>query len=842
MKVSFGDINKRISRLGSPQSPSVMNMREARIYTNTATFCSSNATNSIKNWESLDENADTAFNIALDIFDEICANENDSTIRSMCSILCENVDKVRDQSQLANSLKYRFASMKRKPIVKVAKMHNDVSDKIKAALTIQPTKMASAGIAKVSQPQASSKSSEVADECYAELIEKNKLIIECDRILKNYSIISRRFNLDKIVSDISHDNDIYQTCFEIASYIDTYNQSFKNKYNSALETTVYLFDKHFLNYPKEKIVEAITDYFIFCGALKEDQINDVDEIKRISVMLEERDFSSIDWLTEPMTEPAIDQLKFDDDYGTLYGILSENDITKSLKKTIKDKKKELKKDKKEVKKIIKTAAKEGNPEEQKQEEIKNMVDDFKRDCMKNKDSKNNLISLKSLIIRIFSKSPYEITHELPSIFSLIRTVFILGSFTIHPVVGIVTLITNELLKIHYSRKQVEKIKKAYTDEIASTKTKIEKTKDDETKDKLQKYLDELKKDLEKIKQYENDLYTDDENDERMYSDTDYDDYDDDDFEFDDEDFGDLDFEEMAYIQCISDQMSTLSEALIYDTVDGIVCNNIFKFDNDSIDDITDFYITVPAILDKETLKEALISHRDTLRKSASNINDYIRIDCLNENILKLDKSPSSYNTATNAKDALYYLYCLNEIAKVKSNEYLVEMEFGNTIKLAINQLKKNAVKLSDKEKQLSNSIDVSANNVAKGMESALMTNNRESVIRGSIIPSASKCIKTAIIAGAAWAINPAVAVIGAIGAFACNRKLQKKERQLILDDIEIELKMCERYMRQAEDEGDMKKVRQIEIAQRNLQRQKQRITYKMVAVYNQPVVKADDND
>ena len=65
--------------------------------------------------------------------------------------------------------------------------------------------------------------------------------------------------------------------------------------------------------------------------------------------------------------------------------------------------------------------------------------------------------------------------------------------------------------------------------------------------------------------------------------------------------------------------------------------------------------------------------------------------------------------------------------------------------------------------------------------------------------------------------------------------MQKKERQLVLDDIDIELRMCERYMRLAEEKNDMKKIREIEKIQRNLIRQKQRIQYKMVTVYHQKV-------
>ena len=47
--------------------------------------------------------------------------------------------------------------------------------------------------------------------------------------------------------------------------------------------------------------------------------------------------------------------------------------------------------------------------------------------------------------------------------------------------------------------------------------------------------------------------------------------------------------------------------------------------------------------------------------------------------------------------------------------------------------------------------------------------------------------------------------------------------------------MCERYLKKAEEEDDMKKIRQLEIIQRNLQRQQQRIKYRMKIVYNQDV-------
>lgn len=830
MKITFSDINKRISRLESSPPRTLINVKEAQLYTRhngRDIFLSNNAFNSIENWESLDENTDVAFGKALDVFEELCLNAtSESMVRTACDILLEGISKVRNQTQLMNSLKNRFGRLQHKSTVGVEKAHSSVTSKIQDSIANIQNTLKNAGLA------GGAKTVNIAttNECFSQLQEKCAVIIECDRIVKNYATVSKRFNLDKIISNIRYDIDNYQACFEIASCIDTYNQSFKNRYNSALEIAAYVFDKHFMNYPKDKIVEAVTDYFLFTGSLKEDQVNDVKDVMKISVLFEQEDFSSLSWVDLEMPpEPIDNNVTVDiESYGTGYEFLSEND----LEKAVKAKKKEIKKDVKKTGKIIKKAAKEGNPEEHRDEEVKEMVAEFRASCLKNKDSKTNLPSLKSLITKLFAKNPYQIVYELPNLLSLIRVAFIITSGAIHPVLMVCTFIVDQLLKVHFSRKQLEKIVNAYKNEIDSVKSKIEKTKDTQTKENLEKYLEELNKDLTKIKDYERELYTEEENDERDYADYDFGDDDDFDFDFDDDEFN---FEEAAAIQIISSQIDALSEALIDDTVDGIVYNNIFKLDNDSIDAITDFSITVPVILEKDKLKDCLCSYRNELRESITDVKDYVRINCLNDNILKLETANNSYITTSTTKDAMHYLQCLNEIAKIKSDSYIMEMDFTNSIKLAIKQLKANAVKLKDKDKQISSSIDVAANNTAKSIENALMNGNREAVIKGSMIPSASKCIKAAIMAGVAWAVNPAVAVIGAIGAFACSKKLQKKERQLVLDDIEIELKMCERYLRQAEDEGDMKKVRQIEIIQRNLERQKQRIQYKMIVIYNQRV-------
>lgn len=815
MKITFEDINKRTRSLKDNFTSPSVNMMEAQIYTDKNVFCQNNAVNSIKYWESLGKTSNEAFDKALDIFDEICKNCNDSVIRTSCNILMEDISKVRNPTQLANSIKYKAARMKRKSIVKLDKAHSDVTEKInnaihkiKKAENISPNNSPapSSNVTPPSSNNTDSNSSGVASECYTDLYNKCLSIKECDRIVNNYNNISKVFNLDRIVTNVQCESDLYQACAEISSCVDTYDIPFKNKYNSALETTAYVFDKHYMNYPKDKIIEAVTDYFLLSGSLKEAQFSDVRSVMNISVLFEQSDFSSLSWMNKKESNTISDENKIDiESYGVDFKPLTEADIKKDI-----DKK-----------------------EKYSDNEIHEIIDDFRSGIAKNKDYKENVPLFKRLISKIFTKSPYSIVNELPSLFSIIRITFIVAATAINPIIGIISLITDLILKNHFSRKQMEKVINIYNKEINSIKEKINKAKDESSKQNLEKYLKELKNDLEKLKDYERTLYSEKENDERDTNDDDFDD----DFGFDD----DFNFDEAARIIYISNLMESISENLVDTDVDGIVYNNIFKLNNDSIDALTDFSITVPVILEKDKLKESLINYRNELRKSANNTSDYVRIDCINENIYKLDKSGYSYSTSNSTRDAMMYLTCLNEITKINSGNYIMEMDFVNTIKLAINNLKKNIIKLSDKEKKISNSIDVAANNVIKGIQKSMSSNNRDSIIKGNVLPSVSKCIKTALIYGTAWAINPAIAIIGAIGNIACSAICRAKERQTILDDIDIELKMCKRHMRNAEEKNDMKKIRQIEVLQRNLLRQKQRIENKM-AMLHQKVQKVDDSD
>lgn len=151
----------------------------------------------------------------------------------------------------------------------------------------------------------------------------------------------------------------------------------------------------------------------------------------------------------------------------------------------------------------------------------------------------------------------------------------------------------------------------------------------------------------------------------------------------------------------------------------------------------------------------------------------------------------------------------------------------NNIKIYLQGLKSKAKDLSQKEKQLSRQLDANYNNFAKAVKNAFISDRRESIIKGSVIPSFSKSIKIAIgLAGLGIVSgNPIVPIVAAIGGLAVSKKLTKRERILLLDEIETELDVVEKEIANADAKNQIKKYRALLQYKKDLQRQYQRIKY-----------------
>ena len=151
----------------------------------------------------------------------------------------------------------------------------------------------------------------------------------------------------------------------------------------------------------------------------------------------------------------------------------------------------------------------------------------------------------------------------------------------------------------------------------------------------------------------------------------------------------------------------------------------------------------------------------------------------------------------------------------------------NSIRLYLEGLKTKMKQASGKEKEISRNLDNGFRRFVKSLKDALISDRREAIIKGSVIPSFSKCIKIAIsLAGTGLVTgNPVVPLLIAMGGFAVSKRLTKKERILLLDEIETELEVVEKEINLAESKNQMKKYRVLLKYKKDLQRQYQRIRY-----------------
>ena len=646
-------------------------------------------------------------------------------------------------------------------------------------------------------------------ESYAAIDRALTNIIHCDRIVENYNRISKRFNLDKVITENTPVNGVEDTVIRICELVETYNMPENVKFNTVLESCWYGMTKNAISFNHESMVTMATDYYLTKGNNYEMCATMLEN----SLVAKRQDYlgSELELITEE--DPEEDQIsshpptigeeirEFATGYIGFPMVLKEN------------------------------------------QDFQEIFNKFKASDDEHKENK-----LQLLVRKLYSKSVNNAIDGTPSLLQYFRYVFIVGGLAINPIIGAVALIAEIFLNLHYSREEYEKMLKCFKNEITATEKKIQSTKDKEKKEDLEKYLESLKDAYKKIDDAYSDLLSDEELDKK---------YDEDDFDFGDDDFEDVDFDDDSF-DSMGESVKSICRLSKYISLRENMITNFGKEPLYHIITRAPMMATqlmevakyFPSIINPEILSETLndinsaISSKQLKMRYVDRCNIKICIEECKTLHGYREEIPSTdiFKETKNMKIGNEIINTLNELASfcVIYNDIIEETSIGNSIKLASEKLKKTMQNLSDKEKAISKTIDVSANNFQKAAEKSLTTDNRESVIRGSVLPSASKIVKTAIAGGALWLVNPAIAVIGVLGYLGASAKYKAKERQMVLDELEVELKICEKYIAIAEDKNDMKALKKLLQIQKELTRQYQRVKYKMSIEHGQKYHDAEE--
>lgn len=276
------------------------------------------------------------------------------------------------------------------------------------------------------------------------------------------------------------------------------------------------------------------------------------------------------------------------------------------------------------------------------------------------------------------------------------------------------------------------------------------------------------------------------------------------------------------------------ESLAEKDANSLIVESFDRFSLDDIDGITQLTKLDPSVIKPSSYQTVL---KDTLRtarrKQYKTFEDYEKIDCIKDNLNKLkdiddssdeDMSLDEAIISTKVKEA-----CVNSLYDfTKYPTTLKEMNIVNTIAMASEKVKAKLSDVSADVSNLSRQFDAQMDQL-KGVVNTkdLESENREAVIAGNILPKASRIIKLAITAGVGYFINPAISVIVVLGYLGMSLDAQSKERRKVLEEIELELEMTNRYLKKAEDDGSLEKQRELLKIKKKLESQKARLMYNM---------------
>jgi hypothetical protein len=628
---------------------------------------------------------------------------------------------------------------------------------------------------------------------FKELLLKLDEVSQCDRIIENHKFLSKRFNIDKLVTEhmiIEKDN-IEDTIYELCSLVDTYNYNINTKYIISLEETIYSFWKNHINCPHDIIVENITDYYLANHLNKNDEngklLNILKESINNSKFFSAKDCSYIDELYQFIPN------------------VKEESMTDTFKKSFKTIKNKF-------------------------ERTKDLINKFKVNPNKNESSFKELINNIFLVYK-----DQDVIDETPRILSLCFYFLVITgaiAFSESIVGGIIALIASKFIYIIKERSYMDKtLKKWYAHRDRISK-KIDKCNDEDKKAKMKIYLKEIDKNIDKLEDYADSLKSNKEDKSYEQRPSNYSGEDDFDFDFSE------DAKESAIdINIIYEAINSIkwNQPMIEDTL--FNSNNTYRLAPNAIDYITEFCINNPDMMNKTKLLYAL-EYADKKVSKESGYEKYNKLNCYSENIdkLKSAKLKESIKEDTDVFAELNEIYEYTSNINILVDSVLNESSFSTNITLVLDKLKSKVSELSDKEKILSRTIDSTCRSIARSMDKAETSENREAIIRGDILPPASRIIKLAITSGAlAYFVHPVLAVIMLVMKFAMDKKTKQKERQIVLDELEVELKMINKYIADADENKDYKKEKNLLLIKKKLETQEARLKYNIKYQWNDTV-------
>lgn len=455
-------------------------------------------------------------------------------------------------------------------------------------------------------------------------------------------------------------------------------------------------------------------------------------------------------------------------------------------------------------------------------DIQALLKDFKA------EQKKDMGKLKYYLGKIYRKSPEGIIDETPNILSTIRVVFILSPAVIPiigPIISLVGAFVDKILSMKINEKQSEALIRKLESERDKVDKDIEKKPD--KKEELEKYGKCIDACIKKVDGYREAHITSEElPDRRSTKKNSSVNTKDDDFDFDlglDDDkdpWAEFDLENAAIMMSAMDTIVEARES----NLEKDLCENITDLIDSDLESLLEIVRYCPTTININNILEAAQKCKLQYWKT-----DIVRSVLIESTVTEYSNIRSINLESVN--DLLIEAYCVEQleeavkIMKNKPKDKKSGLSFITKLKLTLQAARGKAKDLSTKEKAMWRNLDIAASGFMKSVERAMTSDRRDAIIKGSIIPSFSKCIKAGMTVGLLSIVNPVLGIITAMGMIGVSKKLNDKERQLIYDEIDTELKVVDKQLDMANNDGNMKQYRFLLQYQKRLERERQRIKY-----------------
>ena len=220
----------------------------------------------------------------------------------------------------------------------------------------------------------------------------------------------------------------------------------------------------------------------------------------------------------------------------------------------------------------------------------------------------------------------------------------------------------------------------------------------------------------------------------------------------------------------------------------------------------------------ETIKEFLLENIGALQYATMT-------DC---NIYLMEKNTLEGDTRDN------FIKELDTVTDANNNWFSKQMALSEgslmgKVDAVIDKFKSSLTALSDKEKMASATFDAAIESVKKAIMEVGEDEAREDVIADRYIPRASRVVKLTLAMGLGYMIAPTLSIIGLFFYIAKTLQHRRDERRKVLNELDVEIDMCKKYIKQAEEKDDFEKMKRYKLILKKLLDTREKVKFLMVS-------------